>query len=125
MLFGLNLLELCELCAGAGYVVQLVATPKEFLEKTFEGTSGAPDAVAMTEFCGVFLATSYLVKTYALLYGPLQMKATLYLISALAWGTSGALAYKGWEMYKKPNAYVNVGMQAFFATVFGLAYLFG
>lgn len=120
MLFGLSLLELVELCAGAGYCVQLTATAQDFLKTTFEPPAAAPDAIAMCNYSGAFLAAVYAMSTLVLLKGAESLKPTLYLIKALTWGGCGLLTYKHWDVLKKPNVYVNLGLQAAFFTLFGI-----
>lgn len=119
MLFGLNLLELCELCAGAGYSVQLTFMSEGFLNQTFEGKCvGCPDSQAMTEYGGIFLVGLYGASTIALLNGGAAIKGAIYSVKALTWGLCGLLTLKHWAIAKKPNVYVNMGLQILFTSAF-------
>ena len=118
MLFGLNLLELCELCAGAGHSVQLTFMSEGFLNQTFEGKCRVPG-----------LASNDRVRRY-LPRRPLRrqhdcapqrgaaIKGAIYSVKALTWGLCGLLTLKHWAIAKKPNVYVNMGLQILFTSAF-------
>ena len=73
----------------------------------------------MTEYSGVFLGGFLAIQTCIFLKGSPDIKYATYLIKAVTWGICGLLTVKHWEKSKKPNAYVNLGLQVVFTALWG------
>ena len=74
----------------------------------------------MCQYSGVFILGMLGIQTLSFLAKSDATKG-IYTIKALCWGLCGLLTAKHWDASKKPNAYVNAGLQIFFTSAWALS----
>ena len=74
----------------------------------------------MCQYSGVFILGMLGIQTLSFLAKSDATKG-IYAVKALTWGLCGLLTAKHWEASKKPNVYVNMGLQIFFTTAWAMS----
>ena len=119
--YGLTYLECFEHFARFMYAVQVLFMPELWLLQNTV-VAPTPTAIWLCKLCGILLLClkGHLVAVQ--MKSP-KNKPYSWLVASLAWGACAALSYTNEPIFKKPEFYMNVGLQSFFAVAFGATYL--
>ena len=123
MPLGLTKLEMFEHFGRFMYLGQLAFPPRSWLEQNFvAGYSFDGLAIYMCYLCACLIMCVKMCVLVVQLKAP-EAKPSLWMAAGTAWAMCGALAFVHEDMFKKPEWYINLGMQGFFGSAFILASL--
>ena len=86
----------------------------------YSGNDGA--AITMMKYTSCFLIGLRLVHYNVQTKGSAELQKTFTLLNCVVWGMCLGLTMMNWETSKKPNAFVNVGLQILFTAGYAYQY---
>lgn len=105
------------------YLAQLALTPRAWLEQNFvAGYSFDGLAIYMCYLCACLILCVKMVVLVVQFKAP-EAKPAMWLAAGTAWTMCGALTFAHESMFKKPEYYINLGLQLFFGSAFIVASL--
>ena len=118
MPLGLTPLECLEHVGRIMYLAQLALTPRDWLAQNFvAGYSFDGLAIYMCYLCACLILCVKMCVLVVQLKAP-EAKPALWMVAGSAWGMCGLLTFTHESMFKKPEFYINLGLQSFFAVTF-------
>ena len=87
----------------------------------YPGNDGA--AVTMCKYSGVFILGMRALNYAAQQEQNAAILRQFSLVSLLVWGFCGVLTVMNWDTTKRPNGYINLGLQIFFTLGYAKQYM--